>query len=188
MGHSGLIKLDKNYFKSNIAELVEEYLQTIPFLTISDEQRAKDELVNQMRKQKDQESFKDQIDTVKQELEELKYGPTGRRNKYNQNYVNAPVPSEMKILSMGIPILLELLFPEEKKRDMMKEFEKADLENRKPDLHKIFGSREMDEEQIQFLKKFLKEQSKRKNSSKPTNYVRPRFRIENFEAMLPNHN
>jgi len=188
MGHSGLIKLDKNYFKSNIAELVEEYLQTIPFLTISDEQRAKDELVNQMRKQKDQESFKDQIDTVKQELEELKYGPTGRRNKYNQNYVNAPVPPEMKILTMGIPILLELLFPEEKKRDMMKEFEKADLENRKPDLHKIFGSRQMDEDHIRFLKKYLKEHQNKKDSSKYTNYVKPRLRIENLEATFADYN
>ena len=156
MGHSGLIKLDKNYFKSNIAELVEEYLQTIPFLTISDEQRVKDELVNQMRKQKDQESFKDQIDTVKQELDELKYGPTGRRNKYNQERLNSIDTPEMKLITLGIPLLLELVFPEEKKRDMMKEFEKAELENRKPNLHKVFGSKEMAEEEMQFLKKFLK--------------------------------
>ena len=94
----------------------------------------------------------------------------------------------MKILTMGIPILLELLFPEEKKRDMMKEFENAELENRTPDLHKIFGSRKMDEENIQFLKKFLKEHQNKKDSSKSTNYVKPRLRIENFEAMLPNHN
>jgi len=140
------------------------------------------------KEKENQESIKNQMNEIKQELEELKYGPTGRRNKYNQNYVNAPVPSEMKILTMGIPILLELLFPEEKKRDMMKEFENAELENRKPDLHKIFGSKQMDEDNIQFLKKYLKEHQNKKDSSKSTNYVKPRLRIENLEAMLPNHN
>jgi len=188
MGHSGLIKLDKNYFKSNIAELVEEYLQTIPFLTISDEQRAKDELVNQMRKQKDQESFKDQIDTVKQELDELKYGPTGRRNKYNQSRLDSPDTPEMQLYTIGIPLLLELILPEEKKREIMKELEKAELENRKPNLHKIIGSKEMAEEEIEFFKKYLKEQSKRKSPSKPTNYVKPRLRIENFESIFADYN
>jgi len=62
------------------------------------------------------------------------------------------------------------------------------LENRKPDLHKIFVSKQMDEDNMRFLKKFLKEQSRKKNPSKPTNYVKPRLRIENFEAMLLNHN
>jgi len=125
---------------------------------------------------------------MKQEIEELKYGPIGRRNKYNQNYVNAPVSSEMKPLTMAIPFLLELLFPEEKKRNMMKEFEKAELEDRKPDLHKIFGSRQMDEDNIQFLKKYLKEHPNQKDSSKSTNYVKPRLRFENLETMLSNHN
>ncbi|MGD8431554.1 MAG: integrase [Nitrosopumilaceae archaeon] len=39
MGHTGLIKLDENYFKEHIHELIEEYLLAIPYLTISDEQR-----------------------------------------------------------------------------------------------------------------------------------------------------
>ena len=41
MGHSGLIKLDENYFKEHIHELIEEYLSSIPFLTISDEEKIK---------------------------------------------------------------------------------------------------------------------------------------------------
>ena len=71
---------------------------------------------------------------------------------------------------------------------MMEEFEKAELENRKPDLHKIFGSRQMDEDNIRFLKQYLKEHQNKKDSSKSTNYVKPRLRIENLQAMLPNHN
>ena len=35
MGHSGLIQLDKNYFKSHIDELIEEYVKAVPNLTIS---------------------------------------------------------------------------------------------------------------------------------------------------------
>ena len=46
----------------------------------------------------------------------------------------------------------------------------------------------MAEEQIQFLKKFLKDKSDRKNSSKLTNYVKPRLRIENLESIFADYN
>ncbi|KAF6246232.1 integrase [Nitrosopumilus sp. b3] len=39
MGHGGLIQLDKNYFKSHIYELIEEYVDAVPNLTISTELR-----------------------------------------------------------------------------------------------------------------------------------------------------
>lgn len=41
MDHVGLVKLDRNYFKTHISELVEEYLNAVPSLTISDEEREK---------------------------------------------------------------------------------------------------------------------------------------------------
>lgn len=41
MGHTGLIQLDKNYFREHAHELIEEYLKAVPALTISDEERAK---------------------------------------------------------------------------------------------------------------------------------------------------
>ena len=41
MGHIGLVKLDKNYFKTHITELVEEYLNAVPNLTINDSERQK---------------------------------------------------------------------------------------------------------------------------------------------------
>jgi hypothetical protein len=43
MNHTGLVKLDKNYYQSHIFELIEEYLNAVPNLTISDEERAKAE-------------------------------------------------------------------------------------------------------------------------------------------------
>lgn len=44
LSHTGLLKLDKNYFQTHWKELVEEYLQAVPALTISSEQRLKAEL------------------------------------------------------------------------------------------------------------------------------------------------
>jgi hypothetical protein len=41
MGHIGLVQLDRNYFKTHIMELVEEYLSAVPNLTVSDEEREK---------------------------------------------------------------------------------------------------------------------------------------------------
>lgn len=43
MEHTGLIPLDRNYFKTHIVELIEEYLNAVPNLTISDELRLKAE-------------------------------------------------------------------------------------------------------------------------------------------------
>lgn len=44
LSHTGLLKLDKNYFQTHWKELVEEYLQAVPALTISSEERVKAEL------------------------------------------------------------------------------------------------------------------------------------------------
>jgi len=43
MSHTGLVRLDKNYFKTHIFELVEEYLNAVPSLTISNENRLRAE-------------------------------------------------------------------------------------------------------------------------------------------------
>ena len=43
MGHSGLIKMDKHYFHTHMTELVEEYLEAVPYLTISDDIQMKNE-------------------------------------------------------------------------------------------------------------------------------------------------
>lgn len=41
LGHKGLIKLDENYFKQHISELIDEYLTSVAYLTISDEERTR---------------------------------------------------------------------------------------------------------------------------------------------------
>lgn len=37
MGHTGLVKLDRNYFKTNLLELAEEYVTVVPQLTIMEQ-------------------------------------------------------------------------------------------------------------------------------------------------------
>jgi hypothetical protein len=59
MGHGGLIKLDRNYFKEQVDELIFEYLQTIPFVTIEKTARKQAEL--------------DQVTQEKSELERKNY-------------------------------------------------------------------------------------------------------------------
>lgn len=41
MNHTGLVKLDRNYYQAHIFELIEEYLNAVPNLTVSDEERMK---------------------------------------------------------------------------------------------------------------------------------------------------
>ena len=42
MGHSGLISMDRNYFKTHVYELAEEYLNAVPNLTIDDSARLRE--------------------------------------------------------------------------------------------------------------------------------------------------
>jgi len=59
MAHTGLVKLDKNYFQSHLHELIEEYLNAVPTLTISDEERVKVEN-RKLRKERSELENKDQ--------------------------------------------------------------------------------------------------------------------------------
>ncbi|WP_268543692.1 integrase [Candidatus Nitrosotenuis cloacae] len=95
MNHTGLIKLDRNYYQAHIFELIEEYLNAVPNLTISTEEKAKAEnlvLRNKnteleaknrmiMQLQIDQEAIKEELAKVKKRQEisercEIKSKPT----------------------------------------------------------------------------------------------------------------
>lgn len=66
MGHTGLTKLDRNYFKTHILDFVEEYLALVPDLTISNENRLRVENAR-LRKEKDTT-----IQDLKAEMEEFR--------------------------------------------------------------------------------------------------------------------
>lgn len=71
MSHTGLLKLDKNYFQTHWKELVEEYLEAIPALTISSEERVKAE---NKRLRKEKLTKEQEKQELKQELkEEFRY-------------------------------------------------------------------------------------------------------------------
>lgn len=70
MNHTGLVKLDRNYYQAHIFELIEEYLNAVPNLTISDEERAKAEN-HRLRKEKSE--LESQIPSlVEQAVERMK--------------------------------------------------------------------------------------------------------------------
>lgn len=71
MGHTGLIKLDKNYFKAHPLELAEEYLSIVPNLTISDEQRIKEENKKLRREKSEIEQKNQQLEESLKKVDEL---------------------------------------------------------------------------------------------------------------------
>lgn len=69
LSHTGLIKLDKNYFQTHWKELVEEYVEAVPSLTISSEERVKAENRRLRNEKKNQEELKQQMkNELKEEL------------------------------------------------------------------------------------------------------------------------
>ncbi len=61
LSHTGMIKLDKNYFQTHWKELVEEYVEAVPALTISSEERVKAENRRLRKEKKSQEELKRQM-------------------------------------------------------------------------------------------------------------------------------
>ena len=75
MGHGGLIKLDKNYFKEQVSELIDEYLLAIPLITIDKSARKQaeiDKLKQQQNNSQDQsikmKSFEEKLELMADEL------------------------------------------------------------------------------------------------------------------------
>jgi len=87
MSHTGLLKLDKNYFHAHWKELVEEYLEAVPALTISSEERVKAENKRLRKEQTSNEELKQQMkEDIKKELvEEYGFFPQAYRAKVNPN-------------------------------------------------------------------------------------------------------
>lgn len=72
LGHEGLVKTDKNYFWTDVQDLVPEYLAAMPHLMISDEQRLKQELDSErVEKQKLLKSNMEKDEALKQ-IHEMK--------------------------------------------------------------------------------------------------------------------
>lgn len=83
MGHTGLTKLDKNYFKTHVLELAEEYLQAVPDLTISDEERIKADNIKMQKEKSEIERQSEELSTYKKKVNQL-WAAMERRNTKNR--------------------------------------------------------------------------------------------------------
>jgi hypothetical protein len=71
MGHIGLVKLDRNYFQAHISELVEEYLNAVPNLTINNDARDKIKIAKLETELSEKEKKDDEILRLRQSVEYL---------------------------------------------------------------------------------------------------------------------
>ena len=131
MGHVGLVKLDRNYFKTNVPELAEEYLAVAHDLTISDENRLKVEnkqLKESKKRYENSDAFKrleKRLVESEKEIEEIKYGPKGRAARYARAMMNNEISQEKKIFGKALTVLFEIGLSEDKKRTFLKELEQV---------------------------------------------------------------
>jgi hypothetical protein len=72
LSHTGLIKLDKNYFKTQWKELVEEYVEAVPALTISSEERVKAENKTLRKENSDLGVTRQELEDMQKEIRLLK--------------------------------------------------------------------------------------------------------------------
>jgi len=84
MGHEGLIKLDKHYFKEHIDELIEEYIHSIPNLTIDDAARKQLELDKVNKEKSELEKREKEIDDLKENMDKIIDEKIG---EYNQKFM-----------------------------------------------------------------------------------------------------
>ena len=72
MSHTGLIHLDKNYFKTHWQELVKEYLNAIPSLTISAEERVKADNLRLRKEKSELEITRAEMEVMKRDVRIIK--------------------------------------------------------------------------------------------------------------------
>ena len=128
MGHSGLIKLDKNYFKANVTELIDEYIQTVPFLTISNEERVKAENMK-LRSERDRYADSDVIKDMQRRLDEMEMGRNRRAGVLTDFLLNEKDQEVAKTMSF-LSYLFEIIHPEDVKQSCLKKFQKLNEEGK----------------------------------------------------------
>lgn len=125
MGHAGLVKTDRNYFKTHVLELAEEYLNAVPDLTISNEERL---MAKNTQLMKEKEEFENkEIKQMRRYLEESRKNSI-KINEYFEMMMSNPnlkrESQEYKEFCMKygynpkIPLKLTLKIPKESQRKM----------------------------------------------------------------------
>ena len=101
------------------------------------------------------DSVKKEMGEMRKELDDLKYGLTGRTNMYNEQLTPLDVSSAHYFANSLLSLMIELGLSEEQKVAMMKEFELAKKENRTPDLRKAWNLPRMTQEQVKDMRALL---------------------------------
>lgn len=83
MGHGGLVKTDKNYFWTEVSDLVPEYLEAMPELIINDETRLRIELEKKNNELERNKQKTEQTKEITEKLKELE-AKVLRMTKYEQ--------------------------------------------------------------------------------------------------------
>jgi len=138
------------------------------------------------------EQYQKQMDVMQKQIEDLKYGLTGRTNMYNEQLVPLDISSTHYLANSLLSLLIESGLSEEQKVAMMKEFELAKKENRKPDLRKTWNVPRMTQEQVKDMRSLLdnyqQDKSKKQDSieskTQKNNYRLPRYRGEETLRLL----
>ena len=78
MNHTGLVPTDRNYFKSNLMELVEDYVNSVPELSISDVYEKEAELIRQQKENdklkktlKEKSKLQNEMDKMEETMKQL---------------------------------------------------------------------------------------------------------------------
>ena len=182
MGHMGLVKLDKNYFKTNVLELAKEYLEASNSLTISDEQILKIENKS-LKQQKNDLADTNLIRSLQKRIEDLEYGKEAREAEYAKDILNSKNEIHRSLNKFG-ESFIEYTWSEEKKRAYMKERKTARIENREPDFDEILGIEKLSEERVRELREFVRSYREKHGHPKYKDKWAPRWRIENLELIL----
>ena len=182
MGHMGLVKLDKNYFKTNVLELAKEYLEASNTLTISDEHILKVENKN-LKQQKNDLADTNLIRSLQKRIEDLEYGKEAREAEYAKDILNSKDDIHRALNKFG-ESYIECFWSEDKKRAYMKERKTARMENREPDFDEILGIEKLSEEQIKEMRESVKKYREKYGYPKYKDKWAPRYRIENLEFLL----
>ncbi len=139
MGHKR--GLDGVYLTPTVEELFNEFKKAIPELTIDDSER-----VNLAKKKLEQDKDvveKQRIENEKllNRLEEIQYGAEGRGSIYAKNMLKLRDDEISKMIYTVFSMMIELLYPEEKKREIFKKLEHARQTGEKID-GRLFGDEE----------------------------------------------
>ncbi len=124
MGHAGLVKLDRNYFKTHTLELAEEYLQAAPDLTISDEFRLRQEN-SKLRNEREQYQDSNVIRGLKKRIDDLEYGFNARTSSFNKEMLNMEDDKSGQLIRMVVQWILETEKSEEEKRQIFKQIKES---------------------------------------------------------------